>query len=362
MPRPRFPRWILLAALAISATTIAYFVPLLDWIAAAQLKIETFGVWAPILYVVLYILFTLALIPGSALTFTAGLLYGVGTGTAISLSASTVAAVLAFLVARYLFRGAFEKKFAGSPRFLALDRAVSKDAWKIVVLMRLSPAFPYVLLNYAFGLTRVRLIPFTFFSLVGMIPATLLLTSAAAALGQAADQAKREIAESGPRVPQVLLDPGEAPPEAVRAGVTWLRNRQLTLWREDEPGEKEFQQQLANLTEVLLRRISIGKAVTPLREGESADESRERMTSALKDAGHEAREAVRYFAAGRPGTARDRQKRAAEHFATARGDARHINWGLWAVLGASLLVTLAVGRMAQKALLEASREQPQASL
>ncbi len=357
MPRPRLPRWLLLAAVAIAATTIAYFLPLLDWIAAAQLKIETFGVWSPILYVVLYILFTLALIPGSALTFTAGLLYGVGTGTAISLSASTVAAVLAFLVARYLLRGPFERKFAGSPRFQALDRAVSGDAWKIVVLMRLSPAFPYVLLNYAFGLTRVRLIPFTFFSLVGMIPATFLLTSAAAALGEAADEAKREIAEAGTSPPPILQ--GGAPtPDGVRAGITWLRNRQLMLWREEEPGEVHAQRNIADLTETLLRQVSIGAATPSAREGESADDARERTISALKDAGHEARSAVRYFEEGRPGTARDRQKRAAEYFLAARGDSRRINWGLWSAIGASLLVTLAVGRMAQKALTAAAPPAP----
>lgn len=354
MPRTRLPRWVVLAAVAVAATTVAYFLPLLDWIAAAQLKIETFGVWSPILYVALYILFTLALIPGSALTFTAGLLYGAGRGTAISLSASTIAAVIAFLVARYFFREPLARRFAGSPRFQALDRAVAGDAWKIVVLMRLSPAFPYVLLNYAFGLTRVRLTTFTFFSLVGMIPATLLLTTAAAALGEAADRARQEMAEAGTRPPAVLAGNGPAPAEAVRAGISWLRNRQLMLWRDAETQEIPSQQEIADLTEGLIRRVGIGEAAAPAREGESAEQARERTLAALKDAAHEARSALRYFAGGRPGTARDRQKRAAEWFAEARGDASRINWGLWSAIGASLLVSVAVGRAAQKALTSAA--------
>ncbi|MEK7467656.1 MAG: TVP38/TMEM64 family protein [Planctomycetota bacterium] len=355
MPRTRLARWAILIAAAIAATTIAYFLPLLDWIAAAQVRIETYGAWAPVLYVALYVLFTLALIPGSALTFTAGLLYGTARGTAISLSASTLAACLAFLVARYLLRDRFAKKFADSPRFQALDRAVAGDAWKIVILMRLSPAFPYVLLNYAFGLTRVRLPTFAFFSLVGMIPATLILTTAAAALGKAAEEAKREMAEAGPRPPLVLMDKGPSDPESVKAGITWLRNRQLVLWRENEPGEPVEQARLASLVDSLANRLRAGSAEPPPRPGESPESARHRVADALHAAGFQAREAANFFDHGRPGTARDRQKTATEYLATARGDGLRINWALWTALGASLLVTLAVGRMAQKALAEASK-------
>ena len=355
MPRTRLARLSLLAAIAITATTIAYFLPLLDWIAAAQSRIETYGSWAPALYVLLYVLFTLALIPGSALTFTAGLLYGTARGTAISLSASTLAACLAFLVARYLLRDRIAKKFADSPRFQALDRAVAGDAWKIVILMRLSPAFPYVLLNYAFGLTRVRLATFAFFSLVGMIPATLILTTAAAALGQAAEAAKRDMAEAGPEPPHVLFDRGPSDPDSVRAGISWLRNRQLILWRENEPGETAEQTRLASLVESLSNRLRAGQVAPPALADESAEAARDRVGSALNAAGFQAREAAQYFDAGRPGTARDRQKTVTEYLATAKGDGRRVNWALWSALGASLLVTIAVGRMAQKALAEAGK-------
>ena len=344
----------------VQTCALPIFLPLLDWIAAAQSRIETYGPWAPALYVVLYVLFTLALIPGSALTFTAGLLYGTVRGTAISLSASTIAACLAFLVARYLLRDRIAKKFAGSPRFQALDRAVAGDAWKIVILMRLSPAFPYVLLNYAFGLTRVRLSTFAFFSLVGMIPATLILTTAAAALGEAAEAAKRDLAEAGPRAPLVLLENGPSDPEAVKAGIAWLRNRQLVLWREDEPGEPAEQVRLANLIESLATRLRELKVAPPALPNESTESARDRVAVALHGAGFQAREAAHFFEIGRPGTARDRQKTTSEFLAAARGDGRRVNWGLWSALGASLLVTVAVGRMAQKALAEAGKVPPSA--
>jgi uncharacterized membrane protein YdjX (TVP38/TMEM64 family) len=355
MPRSPFAKYTVLFLGLAAAVTAAYFLPLLDWIAAAQLKIETYGAWAPALYVVLYILFTLVLIPGSALTFTAGLLYGAGRGTAISLSASTVAACLSFLVSRYLMRDRLDRKFADSPRFQALDRAVSKDAWKIVILMRLSPAFPYVVLNYAFGLTKVRLTTFAFFSLIGMIPATLLLTSAAAALGEAAEAAKREIAEAGPRPPAVLTDAKVASTEEVRVGITWLRNRQLVLWREDDPGEAVEEGRLVELTESLNRRVDEGKATPPARPGESPEAAKARASKALRAAHHEAQDALQFINAGRLGSAKDRQKKVAELLAEARGDGSRVNWGLWTAIAASLLVTVAVGRMATKALKEAGQ-------
>lgn len=354
MPKKPLIRFTVLFLGLAGAVTAAYFLPLLDWIAAAQTKIETYGAWAPALYVVLYIIFTLVLIPGSALTFTAGLLYGAARGTAISLSASTVAACISFLVARYMVRARLDRKFADSPKFQALDNAVSNDAWKIVVLMRLSPAFPYVVLNYAFGLTRVRLTTFAFFSLLGMIPATLLLTSAAAALGEAAETAKREFAEAGPRPPPVLTEHGPAKAEDVRAGITWLRNRQLVLWRENEPGEVVEQGHIADLIDSLHDRIESGTATPPARPDESPESARSRAEKALRDARHEAKDAVHLFGDNRPGSARDRQKKVAEFLAEARGDGHKVNWGLWTAIAASLLVTVAVGRMATRALKEAS--------
>jgi len=342
---------------AIAATVVAYFVPLLDWIAQAQIRIETWGAWGPVVYVLLYIMFTLCLIPGSALTFTAGLLYGAVNGAAISLTASTVAAMFAFLVSRYLARGAVANRFSASPRFRALDRAVGRDAWKIVILMRLSPAFPYVLLNYAFGLTRVRLTTFILFSLVGMIPATLLLTSAAAALGSAAEQASREMSENGSiRPPFALVEKREMNGADYRAAVTWLRNRQLVLWRTDETSEVRAQADLAQFIDVVHDLTVDGKATPVFRPGESRDKARARAVQALRDARHQAREAERFLAAGRAGTARERQKQAAAYLLEARGDVTVVNWGLWSVIGASLLVSLAVARMAQKALREAAVE------
>ncbi len=352
----RTAKLLVLAVLGLALSIVAYFVPVLDWIATAQAEIETFGAWSPVLYVVLYIILTLCLVPGSAMTFTAGLLYGLERGTMISLSAATIAAVAAFVTGRYLARERIAKLVARSPRFRALDRAVEKDAWKIVLLMRLSPAFPYVLLNYAFGMTRVSLPVFTLATLIGMIPATLFLTSAAAALGEAADGARREMAQAGTSAPRALTEPRELQPGEFAASLTWLRNRQLMLWRESGHEEALEQRQIAEFARALDGRVGKGMAAPPLREGESPEAALSRVRKALDRAAAKADEAAQLLAENRVGTARDRQKAAAESFLVARGDRRAINWGLWTAIGASLLVSLAVGRIATRALRNSGTE------
>ena len=131
-------------------------------------------VWGLIILALAYIPAALVLFPASLLTLGAGAVFGVPEATlAISLG-STLAASVAFLVGRTLARRWVEEKIAGSPRFRALDRAVAANGFRIVLLTRLSPAFPYGLLNYAYGLTKVRFRDFVLASWIGMLPGTLL--------------------------------------------------------------------------------------------------------------------------------------------------------------------------------------------
>src|SRR5262249_24071426 len=87
---------------------------------------------------------------------------------------SVLGAAAAFFVGRKLARGWVEQKVAGNPRFQALDRAVGTRGFKIVLLTRLSPIFPYTLLNYAFGLSRVRFRDYFLASWIGMLPGTVM--------------------------------------------------------------------------------------------------------------------------------------------------------------------------------------------
>jgi uncharacterized membrane protein YdjX (TVP38/TMEM64 family) len=87
---------------------------------------------------------------------------------------STLGAAGAFLIARHLARERVERRAAADPRFAAIDQAVGREGWKIVLLTRLSPLFPFTLLNYLYGLTRVRFGAYLLASWIGMMPGTLL--------------------------------------------------------------------------------------------------------------------------------------------------------------------------------------------
>jgi uncharacterized membrane protein YdjX (TVP38/TMEM64 family) len=139
----------------------------LDWI-------RDLGPWGPVIFVLLYIAATVLLLPGSVLTLGAGAVFGLVKGAALVSVAATLGATAAFVVGRYLAREWVAGKIERYPRFAAIDRAVAREGWKIVGLTRLSPVFPFNLLNYAFGLTRVSLRDYFFASWIGMMPGTVM--------------------------------------------------------------------------------------------------------------------------------------------------------------------------------------------
>lgn len=131
-----------------------------------------------------YVLLTLALVPGSALTLTAGALFGVVRGSAVVSVAATTTAALAFLVARHLARARVEAWARRHPRFAAVDRAIGERGWRIVALLRLSPALPFSASNYLYGLSSVRFLPYLIASALCMLPATVLYVMIGAAGAQ----------------------------------------------------------------------------------------------------------------------------------------------------------------------------------
>ena len=147
--------------------------------------VEGLGVLGPVVFILGYAVATVAFIPGSVLTLAAGAIFGVVKGTIFTLIGATLGASLAFLVARYLARGAIERRIVGNPRFAAIDRAVGREGFKIVALLRLSPVFPFNLLNYSLGLTKVRFLHY-FAASAAMLPGTLLYVYYGAAAGSLA--------------------------------------------------------------------------------------------------------------------------------------------------------------------------------
>ena len=136
--------------------------------------ISGLGVLGPILFAGLYILACVLSLPGFILTLGAGAVFGVITGFIAVSIGSTLGAACAFLIGRYLARDLVAARIAGNEKFKAVDEAVGREGWKIVLLTRLSPVFPFNLLNYAFGLTKVSLKHYFFATWLGMIPGTVM--------------------------------------------------------------------------------------------------------------------------------------------------------------------------------------------
>lgn len=144
-----------------------------DILRNALSAIESLGPAGWIAFIGLYIVATVAFFPGSILTLGAGVVFGVVTGSICVFIGATLGATGAFLVGRYLARGWVAKKIEGNRSFSAIDKAVGQEGFKIVLLTRLSPIFPFNILNYAYGLTGVSLKDY-FFGSIGMLPGTVM--------------------------------------------------------------------------------------------------------------------------------------------------------------------------------------------
>lgn len=138
-----------------------------------------------LIFVASYIAATVAFLPAVPLTLGAGAAWGLSKGFALVSLGSTLGAVSAFLVSRTVARAWVERKVGADARFRALDKAVAREGWRAVALMRLSPVIPFNLLNYAFGLTAVPLGPYALSSWLAMMPGTLLYVWLGTAAGDA---------------------------------------------------------------------------------------------------------------------------------------------------------------------------------
>lgn len=142
--------------------------------AALERELARFGPWAPILFVVLYASATVLFVPGSVLTVAGGALFGPVSGTLWNLIGATLGATLAFVIARYIASDWVAAR--SGERLGRLMRGVEEEGWRFVAFVRLVPLFPFNLVNYAFGLTRIRLSEYVIASFVCMAPGALAYT------------------------------------------------------------------------------------------------------------------------------------------------------------------------------------------
>jgi uncharacterized membrane protein YdjX (TVP38/TMEM64 family) len=153
---------------------LANALPFLQWMVDFIHWAKGMGAAGGALYAVVYIAGTALFFPGLPLTLGAGFLYGAIIGTLVVSPASVAGATLAFLIARYLARDWVTRRIKKYPQAAAMDRAIEKNGLKAVVLLRLQPVLPFNILNYALGLTSIRLRDYMLASWIGMFPATVL--------------------------------------------------------------------------------------------------------------------------------------------------------------------------------------------
>lgn len=162
-------------ALALSAVLIALWtLPLAEWLDAARVWIAAHPVPGRALFVLALALATVLMVPGSFLAMSAGYLFGLWPGVALASIGTTLGALAACLAGRTLARPLVADAMAGNPRLGALDSALERRGFLVVVLTRLSLLLPYNLLNYAYGLTAIRLRTYVPATLLGMLPALTL--------------------------------------------------------------------------------------------------------------------------------------------------------------------------------------------
>jgi uncharacterized membrane protein YdjX (TVP38/TMEM64 family) len=211
---------------AVGAVALAFvFLPVRDYLRQFLDWVQGLGLWAGVVIAVAYVPATVLAVPGSALTLVAGFTCGLLWGTVFISIGSTLGASAAFLVGRFLARGWVEEKLGGSPRLRALDDAVAGQGFKIVLLTRLSPVFPFNLLNYAFSLTKVSFRDYILASWLGMLPGTVLYVY----LGTLAGDLAELLAGNVERPPEyyVLLVVGLAATVLVTVYVTRLARQAL---------------------------------------------------------------------------------------------------------------------------------------
>ncbi|HEV8716552.1 MAG TPA: TVP38/TMEM64 family protein [Candidatus Binatia bacterium] len=251
----RYAPWIKWTSISVSALAlffIAHSLPLEQAVHALHGWIGKLGWWEPVVFGLLYVLATVLFVPGVVLTLAAGAFFGVWIGTLIVSVAATTGAALAFLIARYLAREKIAQLTQDRPKFRALDQAVGEGGWKIVALLRLSPAIPFNLQNYLYGLTPIGLWPYLVTSWLAMLPGTFMYVYIGHLTGVAV-RGTRERATAE----WVALGGGLAATVAVTVYVTYLAKQKLQ--EEIGSGEREDEVTASQQDTLERRRADAGR-------------------------------------------------------------------------------------------------------
>jgi uncharacterized membrane protein YdjX (TVP38/TMEM64 family) len=197
----RGPLLALVIGLVVAALIAARLAGLQDLVRLENLGrfkawIDGHPVVAPLAFIAGYVLAAVLFVPGLPLTVLGGVAFGPIWGTVYASIASTLGATAAFMIGRYAARGVVERWVEQSQRLAKMDRAVARHGWRIVMMTRLVPVFPFNLQNYAYGLTRIDVWTYAVTSWLCMLPATVAFTFAGGALSDGGDM-RRTLAYLG---------------------------------------------------------------------------------------------------------------------------------------------------------------------
>jgi len=203
----------------------AAFLPVTDWLLAFVGWVRGLGAVGVAVYALVYIVATVLMVPGSILTAGWGFLYGPLWGTVFCSPVSVIAATCSFLLGRTLARDAIASRIEGNAKFAAIDRAIGKDGLKLITLLRMSPAFPFALGNYALGLTSVKTTHYMLGSWLGMLLGTFLFVYLGSLVGDVAELASGTSEGGGAKA--VLLGVGLVATVVVSVVVTRTARKAL---------------------------------------------------------------------------------------------------------------------------------------
>jgi uncharacterized membrane protein YdjX (TVP38/TMEM64 family) len=168
----RYAKALLLALIIIGAFVALRLLPIGVYLTEFQHYVRGKGALGYLIYALGYGVVALVF-PGSILTIGAGAIFGVVGGSIVVACGATIAATIAFILARTVLRKRIERITADNAKLAAVDKAIAREGVKVVFLVRLAAVFPFTLVNYAFGLTGIRLLPYVAATAIGILPGTI---------------------------------------------------------------------------------------------------------------------------------------------------------------------------------------------
>ena len=156
------------------AVALSRFFPVVTFVEAMQEHVMSWGAWAGICYPLLFAACNILLLPGGILAVGGGFFFGLSWGFLIVFAGNIISTAISFALSRFVAERWFRRKLSGNPTLRALGPAVERESWKIILLSQLHPLFPTSLLNYLYGLTRIRFGTYMLWSSIGRIPGLFL--------------------------------------------------------------------------------------------------------------------------------------------------------------------------------------------